>query len=324
MDTLLVPLDGSERSEQALPYAALFARLLEASVRLFHVVTEHEQQSYAAQQEQLRELYLPHWRTGPIGLATRRHDETYLERHVRGLHAEGVAASTEVAFGEPVDAIVEAARWPEVAMIVMSTHGRGSLGRWLVGSVAHKVLRLTACPLLAVRAPASQPPALRRILVPLDGSERAREALPVAAELARKAGASLVLLTVLAPQFGLDPGIALAPGEAHLRTLRERVLVELQGIAAEHRDLEMAPALGEGFAGPTICREAERHGADLIVMAAHGHGGPHPFGLGSVTDKVLHATTVPVLVTHGRPDEQKPAVTGAEAAGAEPFTAARP
>lgn len=312
MDTLLVPLDGSERSEQALPYAALFGKLLASPLHLIHIVTEREQQSYAAQQEQLRQLYLPRWKLGPTTPATHRHAEAYLERQARRLRAEGLTANGEVVFGEPAEAIVQVAERSGVAMIIMSTHGRGSLGRWLVGSVAHKVLRLSARPLLAVRALPSHSLALRRILVPLDGSEAAREALPVAARLARTTGASLVLLSVLTPLFGLDPALSLAPGDAQLRSLRERVFAELQRAAAEYRDIEVDTALGDGFAGATICSEAQRYGVDLIVMAAHGHGGPPRFGLGSVTDKVLHAATVPVLVCHGRTAEREPAAAEVE------------
>ncbi|HMQ33552.1 MAG TPA: universal stress protein [Chloroflexaceae bacterium] len=300
MDRLLVPLDGSERSEQALPHAALFARLLEASVCLLHVVTADEQQSFAARQEQLRALYLPHWQPLPVPEAVRRHDEAYLVRKVQLLREAGVTAAGELACGDPAEAIVAATGQPDVAMVVMATHGRGGMSRWLLGSVAHKVLRLSSCPLLAVRVAPSRPPALRRILVPLDGSALAREALPMATALARMAGASLLLLTALTPLFGLDPSVSLAPGEAQLRAVRDRALGELQRVAAEHPDIPIVCLVGEGFAGATICREAERHGADLIVMAAHGHGGPPRFGLGSVTDKVLHTATVPVLVARER------------------------
>ncbi len=317
MDRLLVPLDGSERSEQALPYAALFARLLDVDICLLHVVTEGEQQSFAARQEALRDLYLPHWLPGPDTDALRRYDEAYLARQARQLRAAGVNVSTELTFGDPTEVIVRASGQPDVAMVVMATHGRGGVGRLLLGSVANKVLRLSACPLLAVREPPRRPLALRRILVPLDGSELAREALPVAADLARRSGASLVLLTVLTPLFGLDASL-LAPAELQLRTVRERALAELHRVALEYNDLEVVPVIAEGFAGATICQEAERREADLIVMAAHGQGGPIRFGLGSVTDKVLHAASVPILVARTR------GAAPSEAEAAEALAAAEP
>lgn len=301
MDTIIVPLDGSELSEQALPYATLFGKLLGADLCLLHVITEGEQHEFIARREQLRELYLPYRQTEPdAGPTIRHHDESYLAGKLSALHGAGIEARTEVVFGVPADAIVAAAERSGASMIVMSTHGRGSVGRWLVGSVAHKVIRMASCPVLAVRGPARNGLALRRILVPLDGSALAREAMPMASELARRTGATLVLLMVLAPLFGLDPSITRATADSQGYTVRERMLVELERIAAEYHDIPTVTAIAEGFVAETICREAVRHEADLIVMTAQGQGGRRRLGLGSVTERVLHDTKLPVLITRSQ------------------------
>jgi nucleotide-binding universal stress UspA family protein len=161
-------------------------------------------------------------------------------------------------------------------------------------------MRLTTIPLLAVRGPAPERPALRRIMVPLDGSALAREALPLALDLARRTGATLVLLTVLTPRVLLDPSIAAEPSPTAMESLREQMLHELDALAAECRDVQITTVIGEGLVGEMICREAEYHVADLIVMTSHGESGLRHFALGSVTDKVLRGTQVPVLVLHSR------------------------
>ncbi len=257
MVTILLPLDGSEHSEHALPYACLLSRLLDGEVHLLHVVTADEQQRFAARREQLRQLYTPLSEPAvEAAPALLRHDETYLRLQHRRLQDAGVRAVYEVVAGSPEEAIVAAAERCDAALIVMATHGRGGLGLRLLGSVAHNLLRLTRRPLLAVRGPAPARPTLGRILVPLDGSPRAREALPVALDLARRAGAELVLLTVLAPLFGLDP-VAMPPAQARdLAALREGRRAELGALAAECPDLSVIPVIAEGLAGATICREA--------------------------------------------------------------------
>lgn len=285
METILVPLDGSERSEQALPYAASIAGLLKAPLCLFHVATVTEQHEFAQRRERLSATYMLYGHDAAgAARSLQHHDEAYLLRKAQALRAAGLEARGEVAFGEPAEAIVAAAARLDAAMIVMSTHGRGSLGRLLMGSAALEVIRNAPCPVLAVREPAVGSPALRTILVPLDGSELAREAVPPAIDLARRAGATVVLL--MAPR----------PIEERPHDLREELLVELNRAMAEAPDVTVATALGEGVAAEAICREAERRGADLIVMTAHGQGGRRQGAIGSVVDRALHATRVPVLV----------------------------
>ena len=297
MATLLLPLDGSDYSEQAIPYACLMSRLLDAEIHLLHVATAGEQHHFATNREQLRRQYLP--MREPVDTASSAlltHDEAYLRQQLLRIQAAHVPAVIEVVFGVPEQAIVEAAERCDAALIIMATHGRGGLGRWLVGSVAHKLLRITHRPLLAVRAQAPADLAVRSILVPLDGSARACEALPVARDLARRTGAPITLLTVLAPLYGLDPSAVPALHDSEAIGIRARLLARLQEHAAETPDLAVTVSLAEGLVGETICREAAARSVDMIVMASHGYGGRRLLNLGSVTDSVLHHTCAPVLV----------------------------
>lgn len=300
MDTILVPLDGSELSARALPYAGYLGGLLSAEVRLLHVVRAVEEQDFIPGHERRRPAEPSAWT-----LQVRAHAAAYLEEQAEPLRAEALAVETEVMLGQPHQAIVEAAERRDATLIVMATHGRGSVGRWLVGSVAHKVLRLTRRPLLAVRGPAPRAPELRRILVPLDGSGLAREAIPMALNLAERSGATVVLLTVLPPRYGLDPAVLPPPTEDERRELRERLRAELDGLAAECPHVRVVTALREGFVGQTICHAAEAQLADLIVLTTHGYSGPRGLELGSVTDKVLHSCSAPALIVPNRAPEQQ-------------------
>lgn len=285
MQTILVPLDGTERSEQALPYTALMGRLLDAPIGLLHVITEREEQQFATRRERLRSTYIVSGEdTSSATASLRRRDEEYLLVKVRQLQAAGLRARAEVAFGAPAEAILAAAARLDDGLVVMETHGRGSVGLLLAGSVAHEVIRLAPCPVLAVHGPAAAPAQLREIVVPLDGSELAREALAPAIGLARRSGASLTLLMVALPAEERPDGV------------REELLAELNRVMALAPDVTVFTAIGEGPAATTICREAERRGADLIVMTAHGEGGRRPAGIGGVTDRALHVTHLPILV----------------------------
>jgi nucleotide-binding universal stress UspA family protein len=317
MDSILVPLDGSERSEYALPYARFLSALLPAELRLLHVVTEGERHDFVVRREQLHEIYLPYHSVEANSTSSlRRHAEAYLNSKLPALRGQGLLAHTEVVFGAPAEAIAMAAERAGTAMIVMATHGRGNIGRWLIGSVAHSVLRQAAVPVLAIRGPAAHWPTLRRIIVPLDGSVQARAALPLAIDLARRSHATLVLLMVLATRTGLAVNGVLADRHAQRNTLREQMFYELGQLTADCPDVQITSALGEGFVGETIGHEAARHEADLIVMTAHGDSGPRRLSLGSVTDKVLRCSPAPVLVIPNLPAEALTAEEAHDAAGA--------
>lgn len=283
MSTILVPLDWSELSAQALPYAGYLARLLGAEVRLLHIVAVGEQEALAARE------YLGPGDEAAGAQQVEWYAATYLEEQAAPLRALGLVVHGEVVAGSPPEAIVAAADRCDAALVVMATHGRGGIGRRVVGSVAHEVLRTATRPLLAVRREAPGSPELRRILVPLDASRRAREALPLALTLAERSGATLVLLAVFPPHHERGPAAERRPEP------RERLFAELDALVASCRDVQIVAA-DESSAGRAICRAAEAQQADLIVMTTQGYSEPRPFAPGSVTDKVLHGTSVPALI----------------------------
>ena len=136
---ILVTLDGSELAEKVLPHVEALAKNFESEVILFHVLT------------------LPAISASPEASLVedkefaRKDALEYLERIAYRLKTLHIKARPVVAEGKPADEIVDYAALEEVDVIAMSTHGRSGLGRWVFGSVAERVLRATACPVLLVR-----------------------------------------------------------------------------------------------------------------------------------------------------------------------------
>jgi nucleotide-binding universal stress UspA family protein len=235
--------------------------------------------------------------------------EVYLreqgQRELQGFDVDPI-----VHFGSPAETIAMVAEEHGATMVAMATHGYSGLRRWTLGSVTDKVVQTSATPVLVVRA-AEQPPAaaptLRRIMVTLDGSALARQALPFACDLARRAGSELVVLTV-APMLswsGAELITTVQEADEEAVRLRARLQDELAPFAPALREhgVKVVPVATFGVsAAAVIIGEAEDRGADLIVMATHGRSGLGRWALGSVADKVLHGTSTPLLVIRARPD----------------------
>src|SRR5581483_980156 len=292
LQTILVPLDGSRLAEQALPYAMRLAR--SSGGRLVLV-----QATLTAPLPGQAELVAR-------AAATRR-AEIELDVLVDRLRGEGLTAEARVYYENAATAILDAAAQEDADVIVMSTHGRSGLGRWIYGSVADRVLRTAPIPVLFVPAacagnwPTDRP---LRVLVPLDGSPLAEEALGPAGELAQALGAELLLLQVL--EYPLPPvadgGTYLPPWDqdADLAAAR-RYLDEVAGaLRAEGRTVTVlavaAPPSSVGQAVATIAAVSHDEQADVIVMATHGRGGLARLVMGSVGTGVLQHATVPVLL----------------------------
>ncbi len=326
MNTILVPLDGSALAEQVLPSVRVLAPLMSAEVHLLHVVTEADRyhllfddprsdgelEVALSARAELAEPSLSAVAHVPVQTQTswevlRLNAMNYLADQAEKLQAAGITTNYEVRLGNPAETIAELASTLCARMIAMATHGYSGLRRWALGSIADKVLHITETPMLLVRGNErmlSPERAIRRILVPLDGSACAREALPVAVDLAAQAKAELTLLSVVTPPYLQTPevmGAYLQYDEA-LEVVRSRLGDELGGyrqVLTDH-GVTVTPLAVSGLPGEAIVDEAIDLCADLVVMATHGASGLRRWALGSVADKVLHSITVPLLLVRAR------------------------
>lgn len=291
-ERVLVPLDGSPLAESILPAVRALGACGAKDVVLLRIA-EHDITPFIVDRPEVVQALIDLDRA-----ACRK----YLESIAQDFRAIGFGASTIVSEGSPAERIVELAN-ERIDLIAMSTHGRAGITRWLMGSVADRVLHTARAPVLLARATPDRKrfAAFTRVLVPLDGSALAESALPHAARVASCAGAQLELLRVahlnLAPPYSGNEGMPLdnSAMEAHARRLCEDYLI---GVAAQLRiqGLEVSTTVSEGPDAEEILAVAEAGGADLIVMSTHGRSGVRRWLLGSVADRVLAAARIPILL----------------------------
>jgi nucleotide-binding universal stress UspA family protein len=313
MKTILVPLDGSIQAEQVLPAVRALAPLLGAEIRLLRVIADPPGEGMIAesiaasygvsdplvtQQERLRHSLE----------IMQQNAERYLEGQAALLRDAGLEATIDVRCGPPADVIVETALGLRVAMIAMATHGYSGVRRWALGSVTDKVVHATATPVLVVRGAAHErTPAIKRIMVPLDGSALARQALPLATRLAQSAQAELLLLQAVVPaleaQLGFAPRSRQIPQLAGvLEALHDQAESDLGALAEDlhKRDIVVRMRVVNGHAAEVLVDAAAHEQVDLIVMATHGYSGVKRWALGSVADKVLHAAATPLILIRAK------------------------
>jgi nucleotide-binding universal stress UspA family protein len=297
---VLVPLDRSSLAEQALGQAAAVARASNGELDLVFV---HEpfpfdgfgDAPWNAEQLEAEEAYLRST-ANEVSTGTR------------------VPVTCAVVRGQRVDAICKRAWDVQADLIVMTSHGRTGFSRAWLGSAADGVIRHSAIPVLMLH-PAEGTVArlaarhlFTRVLVPLDGSALAKEALPPAIALAKCTDATITLLRVVPPipaitiDAGLpfvDPSPIATPDDVATAGLVDVAKRELAAVAEELAeqgvpkvDTEVVVA---GQTARAIIEFAEGHGVDVIAMSTHGRGASRLL-LGSVADKVIRASGLPVLV----------------------------
>jgi nucleotide-binding universal stress UspA family protein len=298
--SILVPLDGSTFAEQAVPLASRIAQRVGGKLRLtlVHGLPSAPIDLPAAK------LFTS------IELATRRSERSYLRAIQARLRDGGTRLASAVTLtGKAGPALAQYVREMGIDLVVMSTHGRGGIRRAWLGSVADYLIRTLEIPVLLVRpgesAPGPAGPAASgQILVPLDGSPLAEEALHPAVALARAWNAELALLQVVRPiLLSANPTLPLPSPSAFdedLTTMRrtqaqdyiDDIVEELheQGIRATG-----AASLG-WYAADSILQAARPERVAAIVIATHGRGGLRRLALGSVADKLVRGADVPVLV----------------------------
>jgi nucleotide-binding universal stress UspA family protein len=293
---LLIPLDGSKTAATVLPFAPILAATLKLPIELLEVV------DIAAA-------------TAHIVADKARYLDTIIAEgeSVSREHLEEVAAtfagfhvSCKVERGRPADVIIERAEAEKGTLIAMATHGRSGINRWMMGSVAEKVLRGTTAPLFLVRAgeaAAEMPASIKSIVVPLDGSELAESVLPTVCEVARKLDLEIVLCRAyeLAATAYYGSEDYLPNYDEMLRDMKE----DVEGYLKKKAEALKAAGLAKvswvalkGAGAEEIVRYANRYHDALVAMCTHGRSGVTRWALGSVTEKVVRHAEAPVLVVH--------------------------
>lgn len=315
---ILVTLDGSERAEQAVPIAARIARATNGSIVLLRIVPPPPSSTWnwmepAITMEQAIET--------DITAATE-----YLQTVARSDDLAGVKTHIEVLPGEPALSVFPVVHLYHCDLLVMCSQGTTGIKRWALGSVAQKVARHSPIPvlivhedtpLLSLQQEDSEP---LRILVPLDGSPLAEQALTPAAQiglaLSHPLKTELHLLRVLSLPFLEERHPkeivlaarkeAIAEAKSYLATFTQQWHDEHMPAGGDaHLRITSSVFLHLDIAG-TLIQIAEqgeesagapqRQGYDLIAMATHGRGGLERWLIGSVTERVLEQSRIPLLI----------------------------
>lgn len=209
----------------------------------------------------------------------------------------GVDTVTEVLQGEPYREIIEHADTHGVDLVVMPTHGRRGLERFLLGSTSERVVRRADVPVLTIRPDddvrVTHP--YQDVLVPTDGSDCANQALAIGVDVADAEDAALHLLTAIAiTALGVDVRtdiqMEMLEESAHDLLDEAATFAENAGVGVAAKTVEYAPSIHRA-----ILTYIEEHDIDLVVVGTHGRTGFDRYVLGSVTEYLIRTSPIPVL-----------------------------
>ncbi len=283
---ILVPLDGSALAERALPIAERLARATGATLALARVVPTT---TWA--------FAVPDGLTPPDAYQQLLEGEErvaieYLEHLAERLRTGRLNVQIFVLRGEPATTIIDLEQRVQAAYVVMATHGRSGMARFALGSVADRLVRGGHAPVLLVRPFGTEQygERMERVLVPLDGSPLAELALPALMPLVGRVIHQITLAQVVDADTHCTDEASRARG--YLEDLRARLEKQLAD-----RGCTVRCAVLRGAAAEEIVQVAQQD-CDLITMTTRGHSGARRWAFGSVADRVLHGTYVPLLLIH--------------------------
>jgi nucleotide-binding universal stress UspA family protein len=292
---ILTALDGSKTAEKVLPYARFLAGSLNLPVELLAVVDIVEMATHMSAD---RARYLDTMIEDSV-----RNSEQYL-RGIARTFPSGTKCTVEKGKAEQI--IIETAAADKGRLITMATHGRSGINRWLLGSIAEKVLRGATNPLLLVRATdeakADRVATLKSIVVPLDGSELAESVLPTVVELAKILKLQVILFRAYSipySAYSSAEGYYAVDYEELLKAMREEAVdyLEKKTEAVKRLGIDKVSCVAkEGFAADEIISLSRKPPDNLIAMCTHGRSGVKRWVLGSVTETVVRHSADPVLV----------------------------
>jgi nucleotide-binding universal stress UspA family protein len=290
---MLIPLDGSKVAEQVLPYARYLAKTISLPVEVFQAVDPTALESLA-NPEQGRYV-------DTLLNEKRANSAEYLETVGRSFKPGLVASTVEI--GKPEDLILEKAAADPKSLIIMATHGRSGIQRWMLGSVADKVLHGVANDLFLIRATeqgnTEGAATLSKVIVPLDGSPLAEKVLPRIVEL----GKQMPLEVILMRAYALPPAIAPNEYAGYGQELFDQLETEAKDYLSKKAKELAAQGLSKissvvdmGYGAEEITALAHKTPDNFIAMCTHGRSGVKRWALGSVADRVVRHSGDPVLI----------------------------
>ena len=282
---ILVPLDGSDLAELALPYAEELAQAFKSEIILLHI-SEPAESHY------------------------RHMHQLYIEEVAQRMKERIKRVKPVLITGKSAEEIIGYAEKNEVGLLIMTSHGRSGIMSWATGSIASKLLQAATVPVMLVRAvkperKVQRPVLLNRILLPQDGSQAGEAAVDYVGELMSRLGSEVILFGVISSGQhirsvgGLD---YIHYPEEQLEIFRKEAQEYLDGVyrrlKSRKGSVKVTLKVGDkvGDVGQEILKFAEEKGVSLIAISSHGHSGIERWVFGSIANKVVLNSQAPVLV----------------------------
>ena len=307
-DHILVPLDGSQLSECVLPHIVALAHSFNAEITLLRVLEKNQVSASA----QLFDLL--NWQINKTEASL------YLEKTKARFQASGLQTRTTVLEGLVAEGITEYAQNQGVKLIVLSSHGRSGLTQWGISSTTQKIVLSAPASVLIVRAHQtgdhadrlSKSSVYQRILVPLDGSQRAENVLAVVTQLAHINQTQIHIVQVVqTPEMARQ-----MPPTREDIVLSNRVVTRNREEAGRYLEQVKSRSYLAGIdvqihliasdnAAAELHRITEQQNIDLVTLSAHGHSGNHQWPYGSMVNNFILYGKAPLLIVQDFPSKQE-------------------
>ena len=295
---ILLPLDGSQLAETAVPVVAYLAEKLSAQVTLLHVIEKNAPETIHGQKHLVNEDEASHYLKELAEKYFTKGEKVY--RHVHSDEVERVSTSIVQHSDELV---------PD--LIVMCAHGEGGLYDFVVGNIAQQVIAAGSVPVLLLQPKVGEQPqfnGFETLLIALDGNPEHESGYDVAVELAAALKASIHLIQVVPTLSTLNAehaatGTLLPATTTALLEIDEDTACDYleEKLSALHKiKIEASAEVERGDAARQVVQSAGTHRVQLIVLGTHGKSGLNAFWSGSVAPKIVEQTEIPILLVPAR------------------------
>jgi len=287
---ILVPLDGSSFAEYSLPLAEMLTKNFHADLTLMSVI-QTPGETHSLSSDETAQKKVSSWQV---------EQEVYLKRIVDKIKQKGLDVRYTLRTGQVAESINDMVAEKDVDLVVITTHGRTGIQRWLLGSVANRIVQLATRPVLIVHPVKGEPTfePFKKLLVRLDGSEFAERVLPHVLSWAAALKGEVLLLRV--PQVPDAEMYGAQVDEIQQMRLEAEADAQayLNRIAGMFEDAGVQTRTFVRGSRPTqsIIELAEEESASMVMTATHGRSGLDRLFMGSVAERIVQHTHCPVFL----------------------------
>ena len=284
-DSILLPVDGSEHTAKIVQHAAELAQWTEAKIQVVFVADTTRDSLTVVD--------------GDVVDALEREGKPIVSDVASELDSLGVEHGTDIVQGSPAPTIVDYAERYDYDLIVLPTHGRTGISRYLLGSVTEKVVRLFDVPVLTARMQSDEQLTFpyENILVATDGSPASNAAAKHGLALAAALDATVHVLSVV-DDTSLGPDVRSVLSTEELERPAVEAVEDVDAEADAYELPDVRTNVEHGSPAAVIKEYIETSDIHAVVMGSSGRRGVDRILLGSVAEKTVRSAPVPVITVH--------------------------